>query len=70
MVERGVVKWFNEPKGLGFIIDKEGHDIFVHYSNIVGEGFKSLLEGDTVEFERVVGDKGFKADKVRVVTLR
>jgi CspA family cold shock protein len=67
MVERGVCKWFNDKKGWGFILDDKEAEIFCHYTNIVGEGHKSILEGDTVEFVRVVGEKGVKADKVRVV---
>lgn len=67
MVEHGIVRWFNEKKGFGFIADELSNDIFVHYRNIVGEGYKTLLEGDEVEFERIEGDKGAKADKVKVI---
>ena len=58
----GTVKWFNESKGLGFITrDDGGSDVFAHYSEIKGDGFKSLAEGDVVSFDVVEGDKGPKA---------
>ncbi len=58
----GTVKWFNESKGFGFITqDDGGSDVFAHYSEIKGEGFKTLAEGDVVTFEVVEGDKGPKA---------
>jgi CspA family cold shock protein len=60
----GTVKWFNDAKGYGFISTDEGEDIFVHHTEIQGEGFKTLAEGDKVEFEVVKGDKGNKAQKV------
>ncbi|OQX52097.1 MAG: cold-shock protein [Candidatus Cloacimonas sp. 4484_209] len=63
----GVVKWFNENKGYGFIKRDDGPDVFVHFSEIQGEGFKTLNEGDEVEFEIAEGDKGLKA--VNVVKL-
>jgi len=63
----GTVKWFNESKGYGFISSEEGDDVFVHYSSIAGNGFKSLLEGDSVTFEIEEGEKGPKA--VNVVKL-
>ena len=63
----GTVKWFNESKGYGFISSEEGDDVFVHYSSITGDGFKSLLEGDSVSFEIEEGPKGPKA--VNVVKL-
>lgn len=63
----GTVKWFNESKGYGFISSEEGDDVFVHYSAITGNGFKSLLEGDSVTFEIEEGPKGPKA--VNVVKL-
>ncbi|TAM84730.1 MAG: cold shock domain-containing protein [Acidobacteria bacterium] len=61
---QGKVKWFNNSKGYGFIGQEEGSDVFVHYSAIEGDGFKSLQEGDSVEFEIVQGQKGPQADKV------
>lgn len=70
MAETGRVKWFHDKKGFGFILDDKEQDIFCHYSNIIGEGHKTLLQGDTVEFERIAGENGAKADKVRVVDLR
>ncbi|MCK4353568.1 cold-shock protein [candidate division WOR-3 bacterium] len=57
----GKVKWFNERKGYGFIEQDDGSEIFVHYSDLEGEGFKTLDEGDEVEFEVVKGEKGPKA---------
>ena len=63
----GTVKWFNESKGFGFIASEEGGDVFVHYSSISGDGFKSLVEGDKVSFDVEQGDKGPKA--VNVVKL-
>jgi len=66
---RGKVKWFNEQKGFGFIEQEGGGDVFVHYSSIGGEGFKTLAEGDEVEFELTQGPKGPKAEHVtRVAT--
>lgn len=60
----GKVKWFNNTKGYGFIGQDGGSDVFVHYTAIQTEGYKSLQEGDTVEFEVVQGAKGPQADKV------
>ncbi|MBI4382512.1 MAG: cold-shock protein [Nitrospinae bacterium] len=60
----GKVKWFNESKGYGFIESEEGEDCFVHFSAIQGEGFKTLKEGQLVEFERTMGQKGPQASKV------
>jgi CspA family cold shock protein len=64
----GKVKWFNEAKGFGFISGEDGQDIFVHYTQIVSEGFRTLQEGDLVEFEMEPGAKGPKATNVRLVT--
>jgi len=61
---KGTVKWFNGSKGYGFITQEEGEDLFVHFNSIEGEGYKSLDEGDEVEFEIVEGPKGLQADKV------
>ena len=64
MREQGTVKWFNNDKGFGFISRNSGDDVFVHHSTIQGEGFKSLNEGDSVEFEVVSGPKGYQAQNV------
>jgi CspA family cold shock protein len=64
IMERGSVKWFNVKKGWGFITRESGNDIFVHYTGIVGEGFKSLDEGDYVEFEVEESPKGLQATNV------
>jgi CspA family cold shock protein len=61
---KGTVKWFNGSKGYGFITPEEGRDVFVHFSAIQGDGFKSLDEGQQVEFEIVNGPKGQQAEKV------
>jgi CspA family cold shock protein len=61
---KGTVKWFNESKGYGFIASEDGTDVFVHYSSIQGEGFKTIAEGDKVEFDVEKGDKGPKAVNV------
>ncbi len=61
---KGTVKWFNNAKGYGFIGREGGPDVFVHYSAIEREGYKSLAEGNEVEFEIVQGSKGPQADKV------
>ena len=63
----GTVKWFNEAKGYGFIAQDSGEDIFVHYSAIKGEGFRTLTEGDKVEFDIQQGDKGKHAANVEKV---
>ncbi len=60
----GTVKWFNESKGYGFIASEDGKDLFVHFSEIQGDGFKTLTEGQTVEFEEGMGQKGPQATKV------
>ena len=67
MRKRGTVKWFNEAKGFGFIQQAGGEDEFVHYSAIQGEGFKTLAEGQVVEFEIVEGPKGKQAANVTPV---
>ncbi len=60
----GNVKWFNPRKGYGFIATPDGRDIFVHYSSISGDGYKTLTEGDAVTFDIVEGDKGLRAENV------
>jgi CspA family cold shock protein len=64
---KGTVKWFNGDKGYGFITPEEGEDLFVHYSEIQGGGFRSLNEGDKVEFLVTQGQKGKQASSVTVV---
>jgi len=64
-VAEGTVKWFSNEKGYGFIAGSDGEDVFVHYSAISGDGYKSLTEGQTVEFDVVEGDKGKQAANVR-----
>ena len=63
-MNKGVVRRFNNQRGFGFISDSEGNDVFVHYSGINGEGFKSLEEGQEVEFDIVQGEKGPRAVNV------
>jgi CspA family cold shock protein len=67
-VTKGTVKWFNESKGYGFITCEDGTDVFVHYNSIEGDGFKTLMENQEVEFNVVPGNKGKQADNVRPVT--
>ena len=68
MAEQGVVKWFNDAKGYGFIVREQGPDVFVHHASIVAEGFRTLGEGDHVEFEVVEGKKGLEAKNVRKIS--
>jgi len=62
---RGTVKWFNEAKGFGFISQESGEDVFVHFSAIQGDGFKTLVEGEALEFDVTRGPKGLQAANVR-----
>jgi CspA family cold shock protein len=64
-METGTVKWFNDAKGFGFISRQNGTDVFVHFSAIQAGGFRSLQEGQTVEFDVTKGPKGFQAENVR-----
>ena len=64
---KGTVKWFSDQKGFGFITDEEGKDVFVHFSGLNMEGFKTLNEGASVEFDLTEGDKGPQATNVTVI---
>lgn len=64
---QGVVKWFNDKKGFGFITKMSGEEVFVHHTGIVGKRFKTLNEGDKVEFDIEEGDKGQRAISVHVI---
>ena len=66
--EKGTVKWFNNAKGYGFIQRESGEDLFVHFKSIVGDGFKSLDEGDAVEYVVAEGEKGLQAQEVSKVS--
>jgi len=66
-MEQGTVKWFNDAKGFGFLSRPTGEDVFVHHSAIQGNGFRSLQEGQQVEFNVVKGPKGFQAENVRAI---
>ncbi len=66
-MNKGKVKWFNNQKGYGFILDEEGNDVFVHYSSLQMEGFKSLEEGQEVAFDLVNGAKGPQAQNVTIL---
>ena len=63
----GPVKWFNEAKGFGFISQANGNDLFVHFKNILGDGFKKLIEGDQVSFTVGKGPKGLQAENVTTI---
>ena len=63
----GTVKWFDSKKGFGFILNAEGKDVFVHFSSIEGDGFRSLKDGEQVEYEQIAGDKGLLARHVKRV---
>ncbi len=65
MATRGQVKWFDPKKGYGFIFGPTGQDVFVHYSQIQGDGFRSLKDGETVDYELSEGDKGWQAQTVQ-----
>ncbi len=67
LMEKGTVKWFNGSKGYGFITREEGDDVFVHFKAIIGDGYKTLNEGDQVQFEVERGAKGLQATNVKKV---
>ena len=67
IMEQGTVKWFNDAKGFGFITRQNGEDVFVHYSAIQSNGFRSLQEGQAVQFEVVKGKKGWQAENVQAL---
>jgi cold shock protein len=66
-MEQGTVKWFNDAKGYGFISRPNGEDVFVHFSAIQGGGFRSLQEGQSVQFDLTKGPKGFQAENVQAI---
>ena len=66
-MEQGTVKWFNDAKGFGFISRQNGEDVFVHFSAIESKGFRSLQEGQAVQFSVVKGPKGWQAEKVQAL---
>ena len=65
--EKGTVKWFNSEKGFGFIEREQGGDVFVHFKSITGSGFRTLMEGQRVEFSVTKGPKGLQAEEVAIV---
>ena len=69
-LQRGIVKWFNDAKGFGFIEHTDGKDVFIHYSVIQSEGYKTLKDGEEVEYELGDGDKGLHAVKVLRVNVK
>ncbi|HWE05027.1 MAG TPA: cold shock domain-containing protein [Tepidisphaeraceae bacterium] len=64
-MDNGQVKWFDSKKGFGFILGPQGQDVFVHFSSITGDGFRSLKDGEAVEYELVQSEKGYSAIHVR-----
>ena len=66
-MEKGKVKWFNNTKGYGFVTRESGEDVFVHYRSITGDGYKSLKQGDDVQFEVEQGSKGLQATNVQKI---
>ena len=67
---RGPVKWFDPKKGFGFIVSPEGEDVFVHFSSIEGDGFRSLKDGETVDYEMTRGEKGLSAQHVKKLAVK
>jgi CspA family cold shock protein len=68
MAEQGTVKWFNDAKGFGFIVRDRGADVFVHHAYILADGYRTLAEGDRVEFDVFEGPKGLQAKNVRKIS--
>jgi cold shock protein len=66
----GSVKWFDTKKGFGFIVNPDGKDVFVHYTSIDGDGFRSLKDGEQVEYEQIQGEKGLLAKNVKKVAVK
>jgi len=69
-MQTGTVKWFDFRKGFGFIQNAEGQDVFVHFTSILGDGFRTLRDGQEVEYEQVAGEKGLSARNVRRLAIR
>lgn len=67
---KGTVKWFDAKKGFGFVLSPEGKDVFVHFSSIEDEGFRTLKDGEVVEYELVTGEKGLSAKSVRRINTK
>lgn len=67
---RGPVKWFDSKKGFGFIVSPDGQDVFVHFSSIEGDGFRSLKDGETVDYELIQGEKGLSAQNVKRLAVK
>ena len=66
----GSVKWFDTKKGFGFIVNPDGKDVFVHYTSIDGDGFRSLKDGEQVEYEQIQGEKGLLAKNVKKLAVK
>lgn len=66
-MQKGKLKWFNDRKGFGFLINDNGEDVFVHYSQIKKDGFKTLKEDDIIEYDEIVTDKGLQAQNVTIL---
>jgi len=67
---KGTVKWFDPKKGFGFVINKQGQDVFVHYTNLNGEGFRCLRNGQIVEYKPLDTDKGLQGRKVQIISVK